>query len=172
MGRGGSVFGDVHGACARLELLPLLREAANRPMVAAEITEALRDGGLLEDALGFMETAEFQNWEGGEVAGLLWSSVVGALALRHAREGHAEASRAMAARMFAYPEGLHFGRRVGQSQAEHRYALGQVYRLTGDFDKSLDAFRMGAREGGVPSIAQNPEAMRWVNLCQEALREI
>lgn len=164
------VLKDQGDIFERLEMLPLLQEAGNRPMVVAEIAEALRDGGLLEDALSFIESARFQNWEGGETAGLLWSSVVGALALKHAREGRTDAARAMAARMFIYPEGLNYGRRPGQSQAENYYALGQVYRLTGDKEKSREAFRQGALEGGHPQIRASEDAMRWVRLCQDELR--
>lgn len=154
----------------RLEMMPLLQEAANQPMVVSEIVEALRDGGLLEDALAVLETASFQNWEGGETSGLLWSSVIGALAMKHAGDGRTCMARTIAARIFDYPEGLYYGRRPGQSQAESYHTLGLVYRLTGDYEKSYEAFKQGAGEGGNAAIRANAEAMRWVRLCQNEMR--
>jgi tetratricopeptide (TPR) repeat protein len=159
--------GDV---TERLVLLPLLRETANRAAVISEMVEAMRDGGQLEEALSLLETSFFQNWEGGETAGLLWSSVVGALAERRAHEGRPDDARDLAGRMFVYPEGLFYGRSPRQSQARNWHALGCVYRLTGDLDKSHEAFRQGALEGGNPATRSNPEAMRWVRLCQDELR--
>jgi tetratricopeptide (TPR) repeat protein len=161
--------GDTLG---RLELLPALREAENAPLAAAAIAEALLDGGLPEDALRFMEAARFPNGADCGEAGRLWSAAVGALALRRAREGCADEARALAGRIFAYPDGLQCGREAGRSRAEHFWALGQVHRLTGDAEKALEAFREGAREGGISSIAADEEAMRWVNLCQEELNRI
>ena len=158
------------GDIARMELLPLLVEAANRPMVIQEIVESLRDGGQLDEALEVLETAHFQNWEGDETAGFLWSSVVGALALKHAREGQVDTARALVKRMFDYPAGLNYGHKTKQSQAEYWHMLGQIYRLTGDQRESREAFRKGALEGGTPEIRNNEQAMRWIRLCQDELR--
>jgi tetratricopeptide (TPR) repeat protein len=159
--------GDVFG---RLEMLPLLQEADNKPMVAEQIVEALLDGGLLEEALAVLETAPFQNWEGAETSGLLWSRVTGELALKLAQEGKAAAARNMAERVFSYPDNLNFGRRPTQSMAEFWRLLGQTYRLTGDKARARGAFLQGAQEGAVPAIHTNDEAMRWVRLCQDELR--
>ena len=162
--------GRERGDIARMELLPLLVETANRPMVIQEIVESLRDGGQLDEALEVLETAHFQNWEGDETAGFLWSSVVGALALKHAREGQVDTARAIAKRMFDYPEGLNYGHKTKQSQAEYWHMLGQIYRLTGDQEESREAFRKGALEGGIHAIRHNEKAMRWIRLCQNELR--
>ena len=161
--------GDVF---QRLELLPLLQEAANRPMVLAEIVEALRDGDMPEEALELMENGQFQNREGRESAGLVWSGVVCQLAQKLAREGKLDEAREMADRVFEYPEGLYYGRSPNRSQAEHHHALGQLWRITGDYDRAREAFREGAAEGGVAAIRKNEAAMRWVRLCQDEMGRV
>lgn len=156
----------------RLELLPLLQQAANRPAVLVQMVESLRDGGLFEEAVELMETAQFQCWENGEVAGPLWSSVIGAFALKLAQEGRAGEAKLIASRMFNYPDGLYYGRSPTRSQAEHWLALGRVYRLTGEPERAYEAFRTGAAEGAVPSIRRNGEAMEWVRMCMEEMRKV
>lgn len=157
--------GDV---CLRLENLAKLEGTANRAVVIGEIIETLRDSGRPEDALALLETSHFQNWEGAETAGLLWSSVVGMIALELARK-NAAAARNMAARMFKYPKGLNYGRRPQQSQARYWHMLGTIYRLTGDQKESREAFRSGALEGGAPAIRDDTAAMLWVRRCQNEL---
>jgi tetratricopeptide (TPR) repeat protein len=153
----------------RLELLPLLQEAADQGAVVAEVARALLDGGLLEETITLLETARFPTGGGAEAAGI-WSGTVGALALKHAGEGRFDEARAAATRMFNYPEGLACTGQPQNGRAEYYHMLGLAYRLTGDLDKSYEAFKQGAMEGGIQTVRGNDDAMRWVRLCQDEMR--
>jgi tetratricopeptide (TPR) repeat protein len=140
------IFKEKGDLDSRQELLPFIEKSSNRALVLKPLIEILRDMGKEEKALSFLENEEFENWEGAEISGPCYKSVIISKVLKDIEAGNIQKAKETIDRVDKYPVGLNYGDSSRTTLADMNYYKGIIYSLAGEEGKAVEEFKKGAIE--------------------------
>lgn len=165
------IFRETGRIDLRKELLPYMEKAKNRSLVLIPLVETLRDTGEEDKALNILENEEFENWEGLEISGPCYRSVIISKALKEAGAGNLVKANEYMSRVDQYPENLNYGVSARGSLSDVYYHKGIICSMAGEEKAALEEFKKGAEELKNPDIIHLGESRGYCLKCLDELNK-